>query len=252
MSISIVQTQELTNDGASHTLTMDSAPTDGNLLILVSVAGSQLTSVPAGWTLRYSHTGGFSPQVYSKIASSETTSQGPFALASANQHGSLVIELSSTVGWPTNDGYDTGGENANQANQTSIVCTTGLTGSGSGDHIMIPAIRMRDAYNGGSGSQAEVTSFAFNNSFVEWSGLTDISTNITATDSGSLEWRSGYRIYTTTPSGQQVTGSWTDDVANQRDVRPIAVIFKEGTPPATGDYGKIIDLTNRQRIREVR
>lgn len=251
MSISLVQVQELTNDGQSHTLTMDSAPTDGNLLLLINGSGASLTSVPAGWTERRAHTDG-ALQIYSKIASSETTSQGPFSLASANQHGSLVMEFSSTVGWPTNDGYDDGSENASQSNLTSYVVNTGRSGSGSGDHVMITMMRLRDAYNGGAGSQAEVTGFGWDNSFSLFAGVTDISTNITATDGGSLEWRAGYRIYTTAPSSVSVTASWTNDVANQRDVRGQAVIFKEGTPPASGDYGKIIDLAARQRIREVR
>lgn len=99
---SIVQVQKKTYgstaDNTSHTITFDSAPTQGNVLIAVVTANDGTINTPSGWTLVVAVTDFVRSAIFTKVAGASEPSGVTFTIGNTESFSGVIMEYSGLTG----------------------------------------------------------------------------------------------------------------------------------------------------------
>jgi len=222
MAISQVQKKAAirATDGTSISVTLDSAPTSGNLLIAIGGGGGDIVSSPSGWTLAkkvYSGAGNYDLRFcYWKVSDGSESGAISFSFDSSDSYGLAVFEYS---GMASSSPYDVGAD-AWSAKSDVNSQTTGTTATTSQADELALALMWTwggdytPSWTNGFATEVDLYSTAGGDSniVVGSKTLTATGTQETTVSGFSLDWANGmivtFKAETATAVGKDLDVQW--------------------------------------------
>lgn len=169
MPLSLIQSKAYGSSSlaSSHTVTLDSAPANGNLLILCVVSDTTVSGTPSGWSVGNSAVDFAGVYAYYKIAGTSEPSAVTASLSSADTCVLLVYEYFRNAVAPL--------DKTASAIAQGTPCSTGTTAATTqADALLFAFVGL----SGADGTNVAPTVSSWSNSFVQLDSVTSTAVGI--------------------------------------------------------------------------